>query len=395
MRRIFDNRRFRLCLPAILLATVAAAWTLLFPVQQPDYALYLKPWLTAIRNSEGLEIFATGFTNYTGAYVTILWMFERLDVLAGGLLSDLTVIKLAAVTGSLLCAAGAYMLLMTLKIQRHNICAAAVGLLLLPEILLNGVAWGQTDALYAAFLLFTLAAMLNERAVLAGLYFAFAISVKLQAIWFAPVLAGWILRRPRAILPALAAVPAVYLLVNLLYLIAGRPIQDVLSIYFRQFGTFDRLSMNAPNFWSLIDPIVVAKDLSAYYPPLAITGTTLAFVAAIWIIWRTYHLEENPGTQLLYWATVSTLSMPFLLPKMHDRFFITGGILAYLLAVMDRRYIVPAMLVQAATVLAYSHYHDTLGLLALFGKASIRALAVVLMTIAWAHLLRLRPASAL
>lgn len=375
---------------AILILLTVVAWVGLFSVQQPDYGYFLLPWLTEIRESDGLSTFATGFSNYTGGYVTILWLIERVDALTGGMLGDLAVIKIAALVGSVLCAVGVWTVLRALGWPREHALPAAIGLLLLPEVLLNGVAMGQADALYVAFLTFTLAAMLRERPLAAAAWFAVALAIKLQAIWIAPFFGGWLLRRPRAILPAIAMVPAAYLLVNSLYLIAGRPLTDVLLIYFEQFGTFRHLSVNAPNLWLFIDRLAPGPWFDAHYSTLVLIGLIIGVLGALVIFWQTYRRGDGSPVQLLYWATVCALAMPFLLPKMHERFFFAAGVFTYLLALVDRRFVLPAVLVQAAAVLSYSVQHDTFGVGLLLGVPKVGPLAVLCMTMALVLLVKMR-----
>lgn len=373
-----------------LLPLVAICWLLLFEVRQPDYALYLVPWLSAIRNSDGLKIFATDFTNYTGGYVTVLWLTERVDFLSNTSLSDLALIKITALLGSILCSIGVWSALKALDWKQEHAIAAAIFMLLLPEVLLNGVALAQAEALYTAFLAFTVAAMIREKPTTAVACFAVAISIKLPAIWLAPVMAGWLLRRPRAIVPAIIAFPIAYAAVNALYLVAGRPLRDVLLIYFTQFETFERLSMNAPNFWVIADRLLDPDWVSAHFSMLVAVGMFAAFILAIGIASKVYKLPQNAGIELVFWAALSSISMPFLLPKMHDRFFFAGGVFVYLIAVTDRRYALPAILIQFAALLSYSQYHDTLGLASLLGRSTAILLAVIFMTAALGQMLQLR-----
>ena len=374
----------------ILLVLVATSWLLLFQVRQPDYAVFLLPWLSDIRASDGLTVFSTGFTNYTGGYVAILWLAERIDFFSDGALGDLAVIKIAAIFGSVMCSAGVWSVLRALDWTQVDAFIAAISALLLPEVLLNGAAWAQADALYAAFLTFTIAAMIRAKPYIAVTCFAVAVSIKLQAIWLAPLMAGWLLGRPRMIIPAIIAVPMAYVTVNSLYLIAGRPFREVMLIYFSQFETFERLSMNAPNLWLFADRMLQPDWLTAQFSALVAVGMIAAFVMALWIVWKVYRLPQNAGSQLIYWAAISTISMPFLLPKMHERFFFSAGIFAYLLAVIDRRYVMAAMLIQFAALMSYAQYHDTVGIAALFGRTTSILLAFVCMAAAFAKLLQLR-----
>ncbi len=76
-------------------------------------------------------------------------------------------------------------------ILRYKSYIAAIGALVVlfaPTIFINSAAWGQCDAIYAAFCLGSLYFLLKERPAWACTFFALALSFKLQAIFFFPVL---------------------------------------------------------------------------------------------------------------------------------------------------------------------------------------------------------------
>src|SRR5436853_614759 len=68
-------------------------------------------------------------------------------------------------------------------------------MLSIPTLLINSMLWGQSDAVYAAGVVMCLYFILTDKPLAAVLAFSFAISVKLQAIFFAPVLIGYLLRK--------------------------------------------------------------------------------------------------------------------------------------------------------------------------------------------------------
>ena len=238
--------------------------------------------------------------------------------------------------------------------------------------MLNGIGWGQADASYSAFLLFALAAVLKQRPLTAGLIFAFAVSFKLQAMVFAPFLLGYMLKTPAKLALAAALLIPIYLAVNSIYLVSGRPLQDVLLIYAGQAQTFTRLSMNAGNFWLLVDRLGDPAFRAKHHRALVLAGLVAASLAGLWITWRVYTAPFSRIT-MLYLACVCTLLMPFLLPKMHERFFFPAESVVFLLALVNLRWWPACLVVQLSGVAMYSIYHDTLGVRALFGSGSLIA----------------------
>jgi len=65
-------------------------------------------------------------------------------------------------------------------------------------VIINGAAWGQCDAIYTAFCLGSLYFILADRPAWACILFGLALSFKLQAVFFAPVLLLLFLRGKRA-----------------------------------------------------------------------------------------------------------------------------------------------------------------------------------------------------
>ena len=197
-------------LTIVLLLTIVATYPLFYPVIQPDYHAFLVPWLRAITGSDGLDVFATNFSNYTGGYISILAGVAQI----APMLSDLAIIKITSVIGTVLAAFGVATCLLSSGWNRQDALNAGLAFMLLPSVMRNGIAWAQADAFYTAFVLFSMASVLSRRITLAVFLFAVAVSFKLQAILFAPFLLGILLRTPGRLLLGLAMAVPVYLAVN-------------------------------------------------------------------------------------------------------------------------------------------------------------------------------------
>jgi Gpi18-like mannosyltransferase len=280
-----------------------------------------------------------------------------------------------------------------LRAQGWNPTAAINGgllFMLLPAVMLNGIAWGQADAFYVAFVLYAMAALLSGRPLLSILLFAVAVSIKLQAILFAPFLIGFLIRTPGKLILGLVAFIPIYLLVNSLYLVAGRPVWDVLAIYAGQAQTFDRLSMNAGNLWLFADMFVAKEFLITHHRGLVLGGIAGAGLYAIMQFWQAARAPlTNPHLVVL--AALTTIMLPFLLPKMHERFFFMAETFLFLLFLLDRRFLPAAIFAQFSAISMYSIYHDTFGVREFFGWPSIAFVGIFFMICAISLLLRVSP----
>jgi Gpi18-like mannosyltransferase len=363
-------------LSAFFIATICVLYFYLIPVTQPDYYKFLQPWLRAITSSDGLEVFRTDFTNYTGGYVTVLWLMHFFQPI----LSEIVVIKITAIIGSVACALSVAYALDAMGWGNWGKYNAALGFLLLPSVWMNGVAWGQADAFYTTFLILSFASITKDQAFRAMILFCIAVSFKLQAILFAPFLLGYLLRRPSIIVAMIFVMPFTYLAVNALYLLSGRPILDVFSIYLQQAKTYNLLSMNAPNLWLIADSYLDVDFLAKNFHSIVLYGTAFSTIIAVILILRVRKLTLEDNNALLFWAAFTLIVLPFLLPKMHERFFFSAEVFGYLLALNVSRFIRPTIFIQISALLMYSMYHDTIGLRGLIGWPNVALFGILFMT---------------
>ncbi|MEM6944670.1 MAG: hypothetical protein AAF565_13045, partial [Pseudomonadota bacterium] len=358
-------------------AGIALVYAALLPMIAYDLIFHLDPWLNAIVASEGLAVFATPFTNYTGGYVSVLAFWS----LASPWLSDVAIIKAAGLTGTALCALGFWLCLKAAGIAGRERTFGTLFFLALPSVAMNGAALAQADAYYTAFVLMALAAAMAGRYVLAGMAFCVALSFKLQAIFVAPFLAGILLRDLRAvILSALALIP-LYLATNGLYLVAGRPLGEVLTIYGGQSDYYREVWRGAPNPWIFVSALIPEGTHDTLYGTLVLIGLALAATAGLALLAATLRARPQAPADMVRWAALSALAMPYLLPKMHDRYFFMAEVLLLLLALLAPRFRSAAILAQISAIFVYCYHYDTLGLAALLGgTGAVSLLGVTFMT---------------
>jgi Gpi18-like mannosyltransferase len=365
-------------LSVFLIGMICWLYYLLLPDKTGDYFNFILPWLRAITGSDGFAVFKTDFSNYTGGYISALWAMSHLEPLLG----ELLVIKVTAILGSLFCAVSVSYALGVMGWDMSHRWIAGLLFLLLPSVWMNGAAFAQADAYYTAFLVLSFAHILKNQAKTAIVLFCIAVSFKLQAILFAPFILGYLWHRPKYIIALILLFPLVYLGVNAIYLLSGRPMSDVLLIYLDQANTFHSLSMNAQNPWLLVRFFADGNWIALHYKTLVIAGLAVATGVAGMLILIVKNRDMKDRLPLLYWAAVILILMPFLLPKMHERFFFPAEVFLFMLALNARQFIMPALLIQAAAVLMYSSFHDTLNIQALIARPFFPLLGVIFMIFA-------------
>lgn len=221
--------------------------TLLLDHVTDDYVTFLSDWAAFFRENGGWAAVALPKGNYTAPYLYFLAAISYLPV------SDLYLIKLFSILFDVILAWGGCRLVQALVPgDRYRGAASFCLLLLLPTVVLNGAAWSQCDAIYAALCLHGLAAGLEGRprssAFLAGLAFA----CKLQTVFLLPVWAVlWMSGRTR--FRHLLWFPAACVLSVLPALALGKPLGDVLGVYFGQAAEYSAyLTLNAPSLYALL-----------------------------------------------------------------------------------------------------------------------------------------------
>src|SRR5450432_1819262 len=196
----------------------------LYNVQTSDYTVFLSSWYDFIKNNGGFAAFKSSFSNYNVPYLYLLALTTYLPI------SKLVAIKTLSILFDAVLAPFTYLILDQHYKHSYIPIIGVLVVLFAPTIFINSAAWGQADATYAAFCLGSLYFLLKDRPGWAYTFFALAISFKLQAIFFAPVLLIMLLKR-KLPLKYLVLIPLIFVLLLVPAFIAGRDASSLLTIY--------------------------------------------------------------------------------------------------------------------------------------------------------------------
>jgi Gpi18-like mannosyltransferase len=358
------------CVALWLAATASAG--LFIHVRNEDLSDFVIPWYEYLATHGRFAALGAEFTDYTPPYLYLLGLATYTE----GALDPAAAIRLINVPFILFASWIIYRL--ALRSGRGKRAAGMAALLFaaLPETVMNGIVWGQSDIIFTSFVLGFLLLLLEERTWLAALMLSIAFTIKLQTIFIAPLVLALLLLR-RLSWWQLICGPIVYVLLVLPAAIAGRPWQELLTIYIGQISddnTKALLSLNAANPYLLIQRVLP--------PELFDTAVIVAVVLAVFVglamaIAFVIRPPRTPATILLC-ATICLLVMPFVLPKMHERYFFLADATAFALAVSRPGAWRVVVLLQLTAVLTCS---TTLGLqlhLSMLGTALV-AMAIFLL----------------
>jgi Gpi18-like mannosyltransferase len=282
-----------------------------------DMIVWLIPWYDYIASHGILKALGDKFTNYTPPYTYLLSIMTLMPI------PKVMAIKLISVTMDFI---NAFMVYKIVQFQRQSkmIALGAAGIFLcLPTICINSTIWGQADAIYTGFILISLYFLLKDQPFWGMLSFSMAFAFKAQAVFIMPFLVIFLLKKRVKVLHFLL-IPGVYIILSLPVILLGRNWVDVLTIYLQQGNTYQLLSARAPNLYILIP--------NEYYQPASWIGLIFASIClGLWILFIVKD-QVLDNEKLMHLAVISVALTPFLLPKMHDRYFYPADVFSLVLA---------------------------------------------------------------
>lgn len=378
-----------LTLAGLAVAAVALRWQFV-DVQSGDYRTFVSRWYAFLQAHGHLAALRDDtFSNYNTPYLVLLTLAGYLPAPA------LVAVKAISVLGDLAVAwVGSRIVAVVRPGSAWPPVGAFAAVLLLPTVVMNGGVWGQCDSLYAAAGLTCVLACLRGRPWAASAWFGVSLAFKLQAMFLLPVLIGVLVVNRHRLVPLAGAV-GTFLACLVPALLAGRGLASQLMVYPTQVADPAGTTVpgeaasaalgrrgpaggtpppgplspghggGAPGAFTLNDGQSFTHNAPTQYAwlpahaPLAWKYTGLALTAAvllafgIWLIRRRRVL--SPG-QILLVAATATLLVPICLPEMHERSFYLGEVLTVLAAFADRRFALPAVGIQLASVSTYLAY---------------------------------------
>ena len=334
----------------MMVAGLMAARGMLLNFVSGDYLSHLSRWMTGIRAHDGLDALGdASISNYSPPYMYILWILARFttpDYLPN---VDIATIKFVSILFDVILAYFV-MKIVSLKYDSVNVkILAFVAVLAIPTVLFNSALWAQSDSIYAAFAIGAIYFGLKKQSVQSLVFFALAFSFKMQAVFILPIIVIFIIKNH--IKPVHLWVPfAVFGGLLIPSILAGMLPSEALGVYFGQFDYYVRINMNSPNIWALINGLdglaglrrgdVNIHTMYVVREHLISAGIFAAGVATVAFVYSLTTMRDFIKTNA-QWVQVAYLSvaiLPFLLPKMHDRYFFIADVLAVVLFIYCRKF---------------------------------------------------------
>jgi len=316
----------------------------LLDYESEDFRDFLEKWYDAFAEHGRWRAFETmePHSVYPPLYMYLLCLSTLLP------LSKLYAIKLISLTSDYVAAWFVWKLVRREFPTGRRPWAALTAFLFLPTVVMNGAVWGQCDVMYTACFLASLFYLLEGRPVAALVAFGLACSLKPQAIFWCPLLAG-LLVNGRLPWKWIWVPPAVYVACGLPAVAAGWSFRGMLAQMTSYTG-------GAPPGLPLVAASWYQWVFEQRRETLWGAGVVLAVVAtAFFVVWMREGppAHGEPARWVVRLALISVLFPPFLLPGMHERYFFAADVLSVLYAAYVPRGFQAAVLVQFSSAFAY------------------------------------------
>ena len=338
------NSRTRLIGVLMLIASVFLIRAVCLNHVTLDYVNFLSRWVQYFRTNGGFRALNQSVGNYNLPYLYFLAIFSHSDVY------DLYLIKLLSIAFDVLLAWGALRLVSVFTNDGIKKLIAFFGVLFLPTVVLNGAYWGQCDSSYTAFAVWSIYFALKRRGAASMIAIALSFAFKLQAIFVMPVFLIFLFAN-RIKLWHFILFPLTYIVTVIPAVVMGRPFIETITLYFNQAGSIGSgLNYNSPSVYAMIRG---GGNEELY----AILGIVAAFAfLALLFAWFYVRKKQITDRALLGVALLMAISVPFLLPHMHDRYFFQADVLSLCFALVLPHMFPAAILCSFASLLGYHAY---------------------------------------
>lgn len=333
-------------LTAVILASIAGVLIRLifFNFESDDYLGFLTYWVDMIKEGNGLARFGMDVGNYTCPYLYILAIISFIPG------NKLYLIKMVSCLFDFLLSFFAARITYTITKDSDKSVLAYILVFLCPTVILNSAMWAQCDSVYTSLILISLYYILNDSPSKSMAMFGLAFAIKLQSIFFAPVFLYLLFVRKIKI-RHLFIIPIMYGVACIPAVLAGRNLISTLTVYLIQ-SSYSFLSANAPSLLGFT--LDMGIDDSTAYTLIAVLFTGAAVIA---LLIFAYTKNKSGNSDVVFDLVCALLLMiPFLLPRMHERYFYAADVVTIIYALKySKKFWIPILTV-AASLYCYLRY---------------------------------------
>lgn len=321
---IMKDKLINVSFIVVIFVLAALARIALLPLESGDYYNYLSVWMGRIQEVGPWDSLSMTISNYSSAYMYIMCLLS-------GFSNSMLALKLASVAFDFVAAGVMFLLLHHLTGSKRKGVAAMAITLLCPTVIFNSAWWCQCDIIYCTFMLLSLLFLLKDRGSLCCIMLGLAFAFKVQAVFLLPFLVIMWLKGRTVKFWQFLWIPAVYFVIQIPAWIAGRPLSELMGVYFLQAGEFPFGTMHFPNIYDFLDETVARwhhmKEIGSFglYFSLGVLG-----IFAYWMYSVKFRLTNEI---LVTMALFSVCLVLFTMPHMHERYGFFVDLLAIVYAI--------------------------------------------------------------
>lgn len=338
-----EKHRTIIFLSLITLIALVARYKLL-NYESSDYTIYLKKWFAFFKQN-GIS----GLKNYPGdynaPYMTIMAILSYIPI------KGIYLIKGVSIFFDIVLAITSALLVKELVNENKKWLPyfTYIVVLFLPQVLLNGAFWGQCDSMYTSFCLLGLYFLLKEKYIKSFIFLGLAFAFKLQFIFILPIFAILYFSKKEYSVLHFMIIPVVNFILCIPALIAGKPLIECITVYFKQTKTYeDLLEANFINIYKIIGKNPEYIKFVGLAVSLVICMVVLYYVIEKKIKWN----KEKIVTLALWFLVILT----FTLPCMHERYLFIGEILSIIYYICYRKNGLLVAFININAIVTYSIY---------------------------------------
>ncbi len=356
----------------------ALALRLALGLMTDGYATDMSCWRgwSARAAAEGLTHFYADdvFCDYPPGYIHILAVLGYIRPIFSSAIWDTLLYKMPAILADVLLVALLYR--KTQEITKNETLSLGISLLyaVCPAVWMNSAIWGQVDAVFTLFVLFSLIYLAEGKYSKSAVLYATAVLIKPQALLFAPIygITIWQNRDAenfgRQLWAAIACFAGTFVVLILPFVFAKGP-AFIFALYEKTLASYPFASLNAFNLFTLIGANGLANSslfLGVSYGTIGTIGLILAVCVACFIFYK------GKDNSRYFYASALLITGVFLLStKMHER-YLFPAVSLLLFAYIYRR---DKRILFSACALSIFHYANVAYIYALSRQGITYAMA--------------------
>ena len=343
----------------------------LFDKSTSDYSFFMAKWINALNEAGGFSGLGKDIGEYNVPYMLFLTIIGKTPY------NNLYEIKAFSVLFDYI---GAFAVMALVSKLLHTKFFSGINLvsfaavILNPVVFLNSAYWAQCDFINVSLCLWSMYFLIRSGKekdhALAMLFFGLALSMKLQAIFFLPVIVIYYFASQKMSAVNFLIIPLVFFIMDLPAIIAGRGIIETLSIYLNQTDIYKHLTMDCPSLYA-----IMPGEYDLFYKAgIYLTLCILGIGACLYI-----KNSKVTGKSIVLLAIWCSFVCVYFLPAMHERYPFIVCLLSIVWAFVNRKDLWLAVGINAVVFLSYVPYlfHVTLIDLKLLSVANLMFLIYI------------------